>query len=282
MEAGGDLVYVRNLVRDLCGVVLDEGQEARLRMQLRQLADAEGCGTVEAFIARLKAEPFGDLRGKAVEAIVNADTWFFREEEHFAALRDIVIPDRMRRRSDGEPLRFWSAACSSGQEAYTLAMLIHEDFPELLDGKAEIVASDLSGRMLDRAREGRYTRFEVGRGLHAYYLQKYFAPRAFDWQVKEGLRRMVAFPQINLTRELPPLPRMDVILLRNVLIYFEVETKREVLARIKSLLKPGGYLFLGGVETVIGIDDSFERADLGGTFAYRSGSRSGAPGFPPR
>jgi chemotaxis protein methyltransferase CheR len=153
------------------------------------------------------------------------------------------------------------AASSHGQEPYSLALLLREHFPELAGWKIALLASDLSRDVLARAREGRYNQIEVNRGLPAALLLRYFEQHGTDWQLRPEVRRMVDFQEINLARPWPSLPRMDLVLLRNVMIYFDVETKKGILGRVARLLRPDGYLLLGGAETTINLDDSYRRVE---------------------
>jgi len=148
-------------------------------------------------------------------------------------------------------------------------MLIHENFPALLDWKINFIASDISERMLDRCRSGKFSQLDVNRGLPASFLVKYFEKNGPIWSIKEQFRKMIHFQSINLSRELPHLPKMDIIFLRNVLIYFDVEMKKKVLKQFRSILKPDGYLFLGGAETTLNIDESYVRMGIRYSSCYR-------------
>jgi chemotaxis protein methyltransferase CheR len=163
------------------------------------------------------------------------------------------------RRASERSLNIWCAGCSAGQETYSIAMLLLEHFPALAGWTLNLIGSDISKRVLDRARSGRYTQLEVNRGLPANLLVKYFQKAKGEWKINESLRRMAAFQEINLADPWPYLPPMDVIFLRNVLIYFDAETRRDILRRAHQLLNPDGYLFLGGSETTAGATDEFER-----------------------
>jgi len=173
-------------------------------------------------------------------------------------------------RATSKELNIWSAACSSGQEPYSVAMLLEEDFPGLAGWNVKLIASEFSAEMLARAREGRYSQLEVNRGLPARLLVKYFRQHGGDWRIAEELRSRLEFVSINLAGYWPPLPPMDIILLRNVLIYFGVETKKKILRKARQLLKQDGLLFLGGAETTFNLDDSFERVRFDRTICYRA------------
>ena len=163
----------------------------------------------------------------------------------------------------------WCAACSTGQEPYSIAITWREHFAAQSSWKFEIHASDLATTILDRARLGQFNQLEVNRGLPAPILVKYFTKHGVEWHLKDEIRQLVQFRQLNLIENWPPLPMLDVIFLRNVLIYFDIETKRRISAKVRRQLRPDGYLFLGGAETPLGLDDSFERVDYERSGCYR-------------
>jgi chemotaxis protein methyltransferase CheR len=183
---------------------------------------------------------------------------FFRDVRPWDVLRTMVLPELVNKRERERILNVWCSACSSGQEPYSVAMLIREHFPAILGWKLRIVASDISRDVLARARQGSYSQLEVNRGLPAPLLLKYFAKKDDRWQLKEEVRRMVEFLEINLVEPWPAMPAMDIIFMRNVLIYVGVDMKKAVLAKVRRLLKPDGVLLLGGSESTIYLDDSFE------------------------
>jgi chemotaxis protein methyltransferase CheR len=220
-------------------------------------------------IAQLRTQPGNGLCRQIVEAMVTTETSFFRDHHPFEALRKIVIPDLLDRRRAERRLHIWCAACSSGQEPYSLALLFREHFPELAGWTISLLASDLSREVLARAREGRFNQIEVNRGLSAALLMKYFEQHGTDWQLKPALRGMVDFQEINLAQPWPALPRMDLVLIRNVMIYFDVETKKAILGRLARLLRPDGYLLLGGAETTFNLDDSYRRVETLKTGFYQ-------------
>ena len=206
-----------------------------------------------------------------IEAMVTNETSFFRDHHPFEDLRTTILPELIRRRAAERRLDLWSAAASTGQEPYSLAILIREQFPELAGWSVNILATDLSAEVLERARAGRYNQIEVNRGLPVTLLMKYFRQQGTTWELVEEVRRMVDFRALNLARPWPPLPPMDLILLRNVMIYFEPETKREILGRVARLLRPGGYLLLGSAETTLNLDASFRRVEHTKAGFYQQG-----------
>jgi chemotaxis protein methyltransferase CheR len=204
-----------------------------------------------------------------VELMTTNETWFFRDLRPFEVLRSSILPELLTRRSDERRLHIWSAACSSGQEPYTMAMIISEHFPQLASWNVRIIATDLSTEILDRARAGRYSQLEVNRGMPAALLVKYFRKVGNEWHISDAIRRQVEFRELNLVEAWLVLPLMDLVFLRNVLIYFDVETKKSIFGRVRRLLRPDGYLMLGGAETTLNIDDAFERTAFDRAGAYQ-------------
>jgi chemotaxis protein methyltransferase CheR len=204
-----------------------------------------------------------------VEAMTTNETSWFRDVHPFNALRTDLLPALIAGRAAERKLRFWSTACSSGQEAYSLTITLAEHFPQLREWDVQILATDLSREMVDRTQQGRYGQLEMNRGLPAQHLIKYFERQGVHWQVKPELRRLVQTRQMNLIEAWPVLPRFDVILLRNVLIYFDLDTKRAILRRVRQVLRPDGVLFLGSAETTMMVDDGWDRLTTSGSVAYR-------------
>jgi len=192
-----------------------------------------------------------------VEAMTTNESFFFRDIKPFDQFKTFVLPQLLRVRAATRSLRIWSAACSSGQEPYSLAMILTEMRAQLAGWRIEIVATDLSTEILDKAQAGLYTQFEVQRGLPIQLLVKYFKQSGDRWQIDEAIRKMVQFRTFNLLDDMGPLGRFDVVFCRNVLIYFDQPTKSAVLGRVARQLAPDGYLYLGGAETVLGITDRF-------------------------
>jgi len=261
--------YVRRLVLDQSAIVLEDDKHYLVESRLLPLARREGFDSIASLVAWLGPRKFDGLQRKVVEAMTTNETSFFRDFHPFEALRKSILPELMTKRAYAKELNFWSAACSSGQEPYSLAMVLQEYFPSLADWSVRIVATELSADMLARAREGLYSQLEVNRGLPAMLLVKHFRQRGTDWQIREDLRRRVEFQILNLAEAWPLLPPMDIVLMRNVLIYFGLDTKKKILGRVRQLLKPDGFLFLGGAETTFNLDDAFERVQFDRTICYR-------------
>ncbi len=253
-----DFEFIRDLVRVKAGIVLDPGKEYLVESRLALLIRKEGLPSLSALVAALRSRSANGLHYKVIEAMTTNETTFFRDHKPFELLRTKVLPEVVSRRGAGKKISIWCAASSSGQEPYSIAMLLREHFPFLVTWRVDLIVSDISREMLARTRQGRYSQLEVNRGLPATYLVKYFRKEGADWQVLDDLRQMLCLREINLAEGWPHLPPLDIVFMRNVLIYFSVESKKEILARVRKLLKVDGYLFLGGAETTLNLDDDFE------------------------
>ena len=243
-------------------IVLEDGKEYLVESRIGQVVETEGFDTIDQLVEALRKNSHNGLQTKVIEALTTNETSFFRDIHPFETLKDAVLPELLESRASTKNLNIWCAASSSGQEPYSIAMLIRENFPALLDWKMNFIASDISEKMLDRCRSGKFSQLEVNRGLPASLLVKYFEKNGSTWFIKKQLQEMVHFQHINLSRELPYLPKMDIIFMRNVLIYFDIETKKKILKQLRSILQPDGFLFLGAAESTINLDHSFERMDL--------------------
>jgi len=264
-----DLNYIRELIQRHSAIVLDQDKTYLIETRLDPLARKMGLTSLQDLMAALRANLSNDFQHQVVEAITTHETSFFRDIHPFAALKTVILPELIAKRPPGQRLMIWCAACSSGQEPYSIAMLVHEHFPALAGSRLRIIATDLSDAILARAREGLYSQIEVNRGLPAALLVKYFTKQGLQWRIKSEIRRMVEFQQGNLAATWPFLPQMDLIFIRNVLIYFGVDTKKAILAKVRGILKPDGYLFLGSSETTLTLDAAFEPVSIGKTLCYQ-------------
>lgn len=269
-QAGFD--YLRTLVCQRTAIVLDADKTYLAEARLLPLARRAGYGSVGDLLDHLPGAPANGLQQQVVEAMTINETSFFRDHYPFEALRQVVLPQLLQRRAAEKCLNVWCAACSSGQEPYSVALLLREHFSLPADWHVRLIASDVSDEMLERARQARYSRMEVNRGLPARLLVKYFVQEGSDWLLREDVRRAVEFRRLNLAEAWPALPALDIILLRNVLIYFNVPTKKAILGKVRRLLRPDGFLFLGGAETTLNLDDAFERVPLDRAGCYRRAS----------
>jgi chemotaxis protein methyltransferase CheR len=256
-----DFEIVRRLLKEKTAIVLEPGKEYLVENRLAPLVQEMHLGSLAELVAQLRAGAGNELQSKVIEAMVTTESLFFRDHHPFEALRKVVIPELIERRRSARSLNIWCAASSTGQEPYSIAILLKEHFPELTGWRITLLATDISRQVLARASEGRYNQIEVNRGLPAALLLKYFEQQGTHWQLKANIRAMVCFQEINLARPWPALPVMDLILIRNVMIYFDVETKKTILGKLTRLLQPDGYLLLGGAETTFNLDDSYRRVE---------------------
>ena len=266
-----DFDFVRKLVYEHSAISLDDSKEYLIEARLAPLARREGLASITELIRTLRKGE-SKLRDDVVAAVATNETTFFRDLHPFNSLRDDVIPAVLAA-NGGTSLAMWSAAASTGQEAYSMAMLMREHFPST--GRVTILGTDLSADVLERARGGTFSQLEVNRGLPARLLVKYFTRHGREWQLTDEVRRMVTFRSMNLARPLVGIPPMDIVFLRNLLIYFDLKTKAQVLERVARVLRPGGYLFLGASETTYGINNAFERVHRGKSVCYQLGEGSG-------
>ena len=256
-----DFDYLRGRVEQHAGIVLGPDKVYLVESRMRPLLTRLGFPTIARLTQELRLHPEGDLLHLIVEAMTTNETSFFRDMPVFDSLREVVLPHLIKARAATKQLNIWCAASSSGQEPYSMLMLLRESFPQLTSWRVNYVASDISNAMLERTRAGIYSQHEVNRGLPARLLAKHFERRGLEWQVKPELRNALDLRKINLVEDWPRMPPMDLVMIRNVLIYFDADTKRRILARIGELMRPDGLLFLGTAETPHLFTDSFCRAE---------------------
>jgi len=259
--------FLQDYVYRESGIVLDGDKRYLLEARLMPIARQRRLGSLNDLCALLRATSEAPLKQQVIEAMTTNETYFFRDPAQYDALKSVVLTELIQQRQDTRKLSFWSAAASSGQEAYSLAMLLLE--MGLGDWKIQILATDLSTQMLERARGGKYMQIEVNRGLPVAHLVKYFTRVGLEWQLKDEVRRMVRFEPMDLRRSMRTLGPFDVVFCRNVLIYFDIESKKKILSELWGTLLRGGYLLLGGSETTLNLDDRFERKIFGQTVFYR-------------
>ncbi len=264
-----DFDYVRAFVREQSAIVLEPGKEYLVESRLVTLARKENFATIEELVNNLRSSPQNGLHRKVVDAMTTNESSFFRDIHPFEALRKSIIPELIARNGKERKLNIWCGASSTGQEPYTVMMMLSEHFPDLLKWDFKFIATDLCKEVLARAQAGRFSQLEVNRGLPAALLVKYFSRQGAEWEIREDLRKRVGFREMNLVKDWLLLPPLDIVFLRNVLIYFDVESKRAILGKIRRLLRPGCYLLLGGAETTFGVDEAFERVVFDKTTCYR-------------
>jgi chemotaxis protein methyltransferase CheR len=262
--------FVSAFLKSEAAIVLEPGKEYLVESRLGPVARREGHATLDAFLeVAAKSPARSPVRHMIVDALTTNETLFFRDFHPFEALRTEIIPALLRRRVTVRRLNIWSAASSTGQEAYSIAMLLLEHFPQLAGWDVKILGTDLSTTVVEHARCGSYSQLEVNRGLPAPLLVKYFQSIDDRWIVKPELRKLTEFKPMNLIQPWPIMPPFDLIFLRNVLIYFDPASKKQILKRLKGCLLPHGVLFLGAPETTLTIDPEWEPVTIGKTVAFR-------------
>ncbi|RTL06006.1 MAG: protein-glutamate O-methyltransferase CheR [Lysobacterales bacterium] len=269
MLTATDFDYVRRLVLERSAILLEPGKEYLVELRLKPIVRMRGLRDLGELVQLLRTDVSGSLQREVVEAMTTNETSFFRDVHPFETLRQWVLPELLRNRAAERVLNIWCGAASSGQEVYSIAMTLREHFPELAHWRVSIVATDLSREMILRCREARYSQLEINRGLPANLLIKYFERADMDWRIREDVRRMIDFREMNLAGNWAGLPVCDLVFLRNVLIYFDDATKRQILGKVRGLMRPGGYLFLGSSETTLNLDSRFEQVKFDRTLCYR-------------
>jgi chemotaxis protein methyltransferase CheR len=253
---GTDFAFIAGMLKSRSGLIITPDKTYLLETRLSAMIRELGLKDLAALIELLRQPASEALRERVMDAMTTNETSFFRDNHPFETLRKTVLPGLIERRGASRSLRIWSAACSTGQEPYSLAMIIKDHFPILAGWRLEIVATDISPTVLQRARTGVYSTFEVQRGLPIQMLVRHFDQVGNDWRIKDELRRCIGFRPANLLEDFSSLGTFDVVLCRNVLIYFDQETKTRILSAIARTMAHDGALLLGGAESVFGICDA--------------------------
>ena len=275
-----DFEFLREFLYRRSGLALTPDKSYLLESRLAPIARKMKLRTLADLVAHMRKGTDQLLTTEIVEAMTTNETLFFRDRWPFERFTAIILPTLMERNAATRRVRIWCAACSSGQEPYSLAMLLAEAGARLAGWQIEIIATDISDEMLERCRKGWYSTFEVQRGMPPDLLKKYFTKDGEGWLISEKLRGMVKFRNFNLLQEpsTAGITGLDLIFCRNVLIYFDEATRKKVFAGMAKVMKPGGYLCLGGAETVIGISDAFRilpgERGLFGVSAAASGAQA--------
>lgn len=274
--AAEDFRFISELVHRHSAIVLEPGKEYLVESRLGPVARLEGGSTVADLVHRLQARPEPALTARVVEAMTTNETSWFRDQHPFELFAGHILTSLRSTRAASGSLDVWCAAASTGQEPYSLAMLLQDWLVAHPGWRARILATDLNEEVLAVARRGRYSQLEVNRGLPVQRLVRHFVRSGTAWEIEDGLRRMIDFRQLNLAVPFPSaVGRFDVVFCRNVLIYFDTATKRAILERVKRVLRPEGFLVLGGAETTLNIDDDFEPVQLDRATCYRLRTREG-------
>lgn len=253
-----DFDMFATLLKQRSGLVLTRDKAYLLESRLMPVARKWNMKGLDELAAAVRTRKEEALLRDITEAMTTNESSFFRDQKPFDQFKSVVLPALLQSRASRRQIRIWSAACSSGQEAYSLSMLLLEEQSRINGWKIEIVGTDISNEMVERARSGIYTQFEVQRGLPIQMLVKHFKQQGDKWQINPQIRQMVSFREFNLLQDLSPLGQFDVVFCRNVLIYFDQPTKTKVLEGIVRLMPADGVLYLGGAETVLGITDRFK------------------------
>lgn len=250
--------FVRQLLKSRSGLQLTDDKQYLVESRLLPLARRAGLTTIDNLIASVRNNQASVLADEIVEAMTTNETFFFRDKIPFEQFKTIIMPAIMAARARQRRIRIWCAAASTGQEPYSLAMCLKEMASQLQGWHIEILGTDISQSVLEKAKSGLYSQFEVQRGLPIQLLVKYFSRQGEMWQIAPELRAMVQYRSWNLLNDLSSLGRFDIVFCRNVLIYFDQETKTSTLERLHAVIERDGYFVLGAAETVVGLTDSFK------------------------
>jgi chemotaxis protein methyltransferase CheR len=259
-------LFLQQHVYSQSGIVLEENKHYLFESRLAPIVRRLGLDSINDLCALIRATSEPAVGRQVVEAMTTNETYFFRDPAHYEAIRTVLLPRLKEERRETKTLRFWSAAASTGQEPYSLAMLLREE--GLGDWNIHILGTDYSIQVLERARCGQYHQIEVNRGLPASLLVKYFRRSGVEWQLSEAVRSMVRFEAIDLRKSMRAMGPFDLVFCRNVLIYFDTETKKNILKELHGTLFRGGWLLLGAAETALGLEEWFGRQSTGSATVY--------------
>jgi chemotaxis protein methyltransferase CheR len=280
-----DYEYLRKLLKDHSGLDLSSDKQYLLESRLLPLARKSGLSSISDLVQKLKGGSTA-VTAQVVEAMTTNETFFFRDKVPFDHFRESIMPEMIKARANRKSIRIWCAAGSTGQEPYSLAMCLKEMGAALAGWRVEILATDLSQEVLEKSKAGIYSQFEVQRGLPIQMLVKYFKQIGELWQINSDIRAMVTHRQLNLLHDFGLLASFDVIFCRNVLIYFDQETKANIFSRLARSMEPDGFLVLGAAETVVGLTEAFkpigDRRGLYRPNDARVASRPAALGVAPK
>ena len=254
----------------MAAIELEDDKHYLVQARLAPVAADAGCHNLAELAQRVRSEETGPLTSRIIDALTTNETLFFRDGHPFEALHKTILPQLIERRQNVRRLAVWSAAASTGQEAYSFSMLLKEYFPELASWSVELLGTDISTNALAQARAANYSRIAINRGLPARLMVRYFRHENDSWTLRDDIRRTVEFRHMNLDGQWPYLPVFDVVFIRNVLIYMSLETRRKILRRIRQHLAPDGYLLLGATENMLQTPEGFESVDVNGSLFYRA------------
>ena len=278
-----DFSFLKHMLQERSGLVLSDDKTYLIESRLGPIAKDEGLESLSHLVESLKKSGSENLRNKVTEAMTTNESFFFRDKTPFEHFKDEMLPYMLEARKTQKSLRIWSAASSTGQEPYSLSIILKEMSDKMSLWKTDIVGTDLSSEVLEKAKSGLYSQFEVQRGLAATLLVKYFKQTGSLWQIDSSIKSMVQFRPYNLLDSLVPLGKFDIVFCRNVLIYFDQQTKKDVLERIAQQMPDDGYLVLGAAETVVGLTDAFSAVESRrGLFQKAGADRSKFLGAQPK
>jgi chemotaxis protein methyltransferase CheR len=258
--------FLQKQVYSRVGIVLEDNKHYLFESRLAPIVKQHGLASINDLCAVLHDDRNPEIGRQLAEAMTTNETYFFRDPAQYDAIRTVLLPKLKEERKNSKKLRFWSAAASTGQEAYSLAMMLIE--ARLQDWKIDILGTDFSSKVVARARSGKFQQIEVSRGLPTNLLIKHFSHSGVDWQLNDTVRNMVHFEQLDLRKSMNALGPFDLVFCRNVMIYFDQQTKMKIMREIHKTLAPGGWLLLGGAESAIGLDEWFERRGMGNMTIY--------------
>ncbi|NQV60186.1 MAG: protein-glutamate O-methyltransferase [Alphaproteobacteria bacterium] len=253
-----DFALLAGVLKERSGLSIGPEKTYLLESRLNPVAKKNNLANLDELVAQVRLKRSEPLLRDITEAMTTNESFFFRDAKPFETFENAILPKLLADRAAKKSLRIWSAACSTGQEAYSLAMILRDMAPKLAGWRIEIVGTDISQEVLEKAKVGIYSQFEVQRGLPVKFLMKYFAQANELWQIDSAIRAMVSYKELNLLKDLKSLGTFDIIFCRNVLIYFDQPTKTQVLAAMSGILAKDGCLFMGAAETVLGISDVFQ------------------------
>ncbi|MBI3805825.1 MAG: protein-glutamate O-methyltransferase CheR [Nitrospirae bacterium] len=269
MVSKESLTFIFSLLQKESGLILDSSKTYLVEARLEPIVAGAGLPSIDALCQHLRTHPGSPLRQSVVDAMATNETSFFRDMIPFEVVKNVILPGLLTTNQKSRQIRIWSAACATGQEPYSLAMLLCTMKTMLEGWKVEILATDLVERVLDRARAGVYSQYEIQRGLPAPYMTRFFEQTDSNWRVKVEVKKWIEFRQLNLLSDFRFLGPFDIIFCRNILIYLDLPLKKAILERMADCLTPNGMLFLGGGETSLGITDIFTRTEVDRAVYYK-------------
>jgi chemotaxis protein methyltransferase CheR len=274
-----DYDFLRKFLKERSGLDLSADKQYLVESRLVPLARKAGLSGIDELVQKIR-NGSAALASDVVEAMTTNETFFFRDKVPFDHLRDVVLPELIQARASRRSLRIWCAAASTGQEPYSIAMVIKEMSAALAGWRIEIIGTDISQQVLEKSKSGIYTQFEVQRGLPIQFLVKYFKQTGEMWQINPDIRSMIQYRPLNLLQDFSSMGKFDLIFCRNVLIYFDQDMKTQIFGRLAKCIEPDGFMALGAAETVVGLTDVFKPyADKRGL--YRPNVMRAAPSIVP-